>query len=334
MAVANLSVNEEVLSKIGECLLQEIEAVKSLANKMINIGNGDLSEMDICVIQTLVQKAHQGAQGAYDAASACLREVQSFHAKSVKKKGRLQAEVKVKKQQLSNLRDWLQVIKSEKEEYEKNLRYAEESLRDAEQALERQREEERSMAVGRDVGIGLLFLPIIGTIAGAITIGVCESQRAEAEANCQLFSEQIRDEEEHISKCSARLQSYIARIEEKKREIERLDKNLQSTENQLEKLHELLKILGELDYQLKQGTGIVNQLLGKVDVLKFRSEKFCNVDALVIVLNDIIAHMLKLPNLLEGKVLQLEASTVEMLESLSGQLKAIESSGSDVSQWC
>ncbi|XP_072906499.1 uncharacterized protein [Hemitrygon akajei] len=242
--------------------------------------------------------------------------------------------MKEKKQQLSRLQAQLPNIRKEKEEYENRLCHLRESLRHAEQALEKQRETERSMETGWNIGIGLLFIPIIGTIAGAITAIACEIGRADAEENCRSIRRQVQREGEYISKCSRDLESCISRIKRTMDEIDWTEKRIKSVEGQLNSLHKLLNNRFALDYLLKHGTVAVNELLGKVEVLKFRSEKFCNVDALVIVLNDIIAHILKLPNLLDGKVLQLGASTVEMLKYLSGRLKAIDWSGSDVSQWC
>ncbi|XP_062911025.1 uncharacterized protein LOC134350044 [Mobula hypostoma] len=334
MEVAPFYMDGEVPHKIAVCLSREIKAVQSLANNLISIQNRALSEMDTDVIQMLVQEAHSGAQGAYDVASGYLRKVQSECEQLTEEKGLLQEVLREKKQQLSRLQAQLPNIEKEKEEYENRLRCSRESLRNTEQALERQREEERSMTVGRDVGIGLLFLPIIGTIAGAITVGICETRRAEAEKNCQWCRAKVQEEEQRVSKCSSDLQSCISHIKETKDEIDQTENRIKSVEGELDRLYELLNNCFALDSLLKHGTFAVSELLGKVEVLKFRSEKFCNVDALVIVLNDIIAYILKLPNLLDGKMLQLEASTVEMLESLSGQLKAIESSGSDVSQWC
>ncbi|XP_059841485.1 uncharacterized protein LOC132402601 [Hypanus sabinus] len=171
-------------------------------------------------------------------------------------------------------------------------------------------------------------------VSGAVAAIACEIGRADAEKNCQSIRRQVKREEGYISKYSRDLESCISHIKETKKDINQTEKRIKIVEDQLDSLHELLNNRFALDYLLKHGTVALNELLGKVEVLKFRSEKFCNVDALVIVLNDIIAHILKLPNLLDGKVLQLEASTVEMLESLSGRLKAIEWSDSDVSQWC
>ncbi|XP_051868691.1 uncharacterized protein LOC127568691 [Pristis pectinata] len=334
MAVAHLFMNEEAASKIGECLSREIKAVESLASNLSRIGNRALSEADIDMIQMLVQEAHWGAQGAYDLASGYLKKVQSECEKLTEEKGRLQEEVKEKKQQLSNLQAQLPHIRKEKEGHENYLRDARESLRVAEEALERQREHERSMAVGRDVGIGLMFIPIIGTIAGAITVGVCETSRQQAEESCRQANEQVERQQEQVSKCSRDLESCISRIEEKRKEINQTEQSIQDVENELESLHELLKNLFDIDCQLKHGTVAVSELLGKSKVLKLRSEKFLNLDALIIVVNDIIAHILNLPHLQGGKLLRLEAATVEMLTTLSDQLKAIEWSGSDLSEWC
>ncbi|XP_062911488.1 uncharacterized protein LOC134350348 [Mobula hypostoma] len=333
MAAVQLFSKEDA-HRIETYLSREIDALKLLATSLSRIRNGKLTETDTALIQILVQKAHSGAQGAYDVASGCLRKVQSVCEKLTEEKGRLQEAMKEKKQQLSSLQAQLPNIRKEKEEYENRLRRSRESLRDAEKKLKEERETEKLMETGRNVAIGLSFIPIIGTIPGVITAIACEIGRANAEDNCRLIRRQVQREEEYISKCSRDLESCISRIKETMDEIDRTVKRRKSVEDQLDSLHELLKNHFEFDSQLKHGTVAVSGLLGKVEVLKFRSKKFCNVDALVVVLNDIIAHILKLPNLLEGKVLQLEASTVKKLESLSGQLKAIESQGSDVSQWC
>ncbi|XP_059841484.1 uncharacterized protein LOC132402600 [Hypanus sabinus] len=324
MAVVQFFSKEGDAHRIEKCLSREIEAVKLLATLLRKVRNRNLTEMDIANIQMLVQEAHSGAQGAYDTVSGYLRKVQSDCEKLTEEKGRLQEARKEKKQQLSHLQAQLPNIRKEKEEYENRLRRSRESLRHAEQALEKQKETERLMKTGRNIGIGLLFIPIIGTIAGTVTVVACEIGRANAAKNYQLIKRQMQREEEYISKCSRDLETCISRITETMIEIFLTEQRINGVEDQLDSLPEHLKTCFALDYLLKHGTVAVNELLGKVEVLKFRSEKFCNVDALVIVLNDIIAHILKLPNLLDGKVLQLEASTVEMLESLSGRQKAIE----------
>ncbi|XP_055495080.1 uncharacterized protein LOC129699383 isoform X1 [Leucoraja erinacea] len=333
MAVAQYFMKAEAANKIGKHLSKQVKAVESLASKLTRIGNRAPNKADVDVIQWLVQKAHCEAKEAYGMAVGYLREVQSVCENLMEEKGRIQEEMKRKKQELSALQGQLPTMREEKTKQKRYMRSLREPLRVAERALERQREHERSMEIARNVSIGIMFIPIIGTIAGGISAIACEVSRAEAEDNCRSLREEVRRGEEKVSKCSSDLQSCISRIEKVRNAIRQTKKRIQAVDDQLNMQQERLEYFFAIDCQLKHGTLSMNTLLGKVEVLEWRSEKFLNLDALNIVVQDVIAHILKLPNLLQGKILHLEPYTVNMLTTFSDQLRAIEWSDSDLSEW-
>ncbi|XP_032882290.1 uncharacterized protein LOC116976507 [Amblyraja radiata] len=332
MAVAKCFTEKEAANKIGERLSKQIETVELLASKLTRIGNRAPNKADIDVIQRLVQKAHCEAKEAYGMADGYLREVQSVCENLMEEKGRMQEEMKRKKQELSALQGQLPTIRQEKDKQEHYMHSLTESLRVAEKALERQREHEKSMETGRNVSMWIMLIPIIGTIAGGISALVCEASRAQAEGNCRSLGEEVRRGEKKVSKCSSDLQSCISRIEKMGNEIHQTEKRIQAVDDQLNRQQERLEYFFAIDCQLKHGTLSMSELLGKVEVLEWRSEKFLNLDALIIVVQDVIDHILKLPNLLEGKILHLEPNTVNMLTTFSHQLRAIEWSDSDVNE--
>lgn len=168
MAVAKYSMEAEATNKIGKRLSKQVETVGLLASKLTTIGNRAPNKADVHVIQWLVQKAHCEAKEAYDMAVGYLREVQFVCEKLMEEKGRMQEEMKLKKQELSALQGQLPTIRQEKVNQEHYMLSLRESLRVAERALAAQREHERSMETGRNVSMWLMLIPIIGTIAGEL----------------------------------------------------------------------------------------------------------------------------------------------------------------------
>ncbi|XP_038673135.1 uncharacterized protein LOC119976597 [Scyliorhinus canicula] len=334
MDVANCFTYEEAIKEIRGCLFKELKAIESLVMKMIAVGSKTLCEMDTEMIRKLVNEAHKEAHQASNVASGYVRKIQSECEKLTEEKGKLQKELEDKKGQLESLQHQLKTIEEEKEMNVKCLQEAESSLQLAEEALQRLKDHEKAMETGRNVGIGLLFIPFIGLILGAATIIGCEVTRqqaceAEKRANGHMVSQK-----ENVSRCESDLRACLYNIQKKMAEITETEKNIQALDYELTSQHELLKKLFETDNKLKTGATVLNNLSGKVEVLKIRSENFARLDALLIVVGDIILHISHLPLPEAGKVLCLEMDEVNKLKSLIGEMKAIDCSDVELDEFC
>ncbi|GCB79365.1 uncharacterized protein [Scyliorhinus torazame] len=262
MDVANCFTYEEAIKEIRGCLSKELKAIGSLVMKMIEVGSKTLCEMDTEMIRKLVNEAHKEAQQACHVASGYVQKIQSECEKLTEEKGRLQKELKDKKGQLESLQHQLKTIEAEKEMNEKCLQEAESSLRLAEEASQRLKDHEKAMETGRNVGIGLLFIPFIGLILGAATIAGCEVSRQQAGEAQNSAHDHVLSQKENVSKCESVLKACLRNIESKMAEITQNEKEIQASDDELTNQRKLLAKLFETDCKLKTGTTVLNELYG------------------------------------------------------------------------
>ncbi|XP_041067881.1 uncharacterized protein LOC121290906 [Carcharodon carcharias] len=331
MAVANCFTYEEAIDEIRGCLFKVFKNIERLVIKMIKVSNKTLCKMDIEMIRKLANDAYGEVHQACNIASGYVQKIQSECEKLTEDKGKLQRELADKKGQLDSLWHQLSTIKVEKEMNKKRLQDAESSLRLAEAALQKAEEHEKSMEIGRNVGIRLLFIPFVGPILGAATVVGCEISRqqdleTQLLALCDMCSQQG-----NVLRCISDLNACFHNIDMKLDEITLNQKKIQALDDELKTQQELLKKLFETDSELKTGITVLNELAGKVEMLKTRSEKFLHLDVLIIVVGDIVLHASHLPNRQGGKVL-CPKMNIGKLRSLLSNMKKIDCCNANLSE--
>ncbi|XP_078413647.1 uncharacterized protein LOC144689983 isoform X2 [Cetorhinus maximus] len=331
MAVANCFTYEEAIDEIRGCLFKELKTIERMVIKMIEVSSKTLHKMDIEMIRKLVNDAYGEVHQACNIASGYVQKIQSECEKLTEDKGKLQRELADKKGQLDSLRRQLSTIKEEKEMNEKRLQDAESSLQLAEAALQKAEAHEKSMEIGRNVGIGLLFIPFLGPLLGAATITGCEISRQQALEPRKVAHRDVCSQRENVSRCTSDLEACMHNIEMKMDEITQNEKKIQALDDELKTQQELLKKLFETDSKLKTGMTALNELAGKVEMLKTRSEKFLHLDVLITVVGDIVLHVSHLPNRQGGKVL-CPKMNVGKLRSLLSNMKEIDCCDANLSE--
>ncbi|GCB79195.1 hypothetical protein scyTo_0015944, partial [Scyliorhinus torazame] len=167
-----------------------------------------------------------------------------------------------------------------------------------------------------------------GITAISCQIGIVNALEDQKAADCR-----VRSQEANISKCKSDLKACRHNIKMKMAEITQIEKKIQSLDDELTNRHESLKKSFETDCKLKEGMTVLNELYGKVEVIKNRSEKFVHLDALITVVGDTILHISHLPLREAGKVLCLEMGEVNKLKLLTRSMKANDCSVDDFSEF-
>ncbi|XP_061108170.1 uncharacterized protein LOC133135293 [Conger conger] len=190
--------------------------------------------------------------------------------------------------------------------------------------LENKRKESQAV---RDAGIGIMFIPIIGTIIGAIMVGVSQQELDDAQSS-------LKTAEQELQKSEASVQNYDRMLEEKKRQrtqkkdeiaqcsstIEQIKQSLAQVYTQRtniaraqEKLRNALYMLSTLAGRasvattltlrtnitrvpkiLRRGINMLNTLAGRASVATTHTQQVICLPPVVNILGEIIELMLQM----------------------------------------
>ncbi|KAG7243819.1 hypothetical protein INR49_007230, partial [Caranx melampygus] len=152
--------------------------------------------------------------------------------------------------ELSSLQSTLSNFKDALERERKNLQTAENTLRD----MSAKRDEAQRV---RDAGIGVMFIPFVGWIAGAAMIGVGETDIKRFSDAADTARREVANCESQVKTYSDKVQQYNAKIDQAQRDITAADKKICETEAKLRDMSVKREVVADIQDKMR---GVVTQL--------------------------------------------------------------------------
>lgn len=212
----------------------------------------------------------------------------------VVKRKSLQDEQAEKKGNLTQLRIQLDSCRRSEREAREMLERASRHLSDMQAEVQRRRDEAERNRVQRDVGIGLMFLPIIGTIIGATLVGcghvameAAEAAAGEAQKAVDQHAHEVYKYSVEVCSCSAQEQQTEAEIAADKRRLAQIDEEKQALDRFQEEIV-------ALQSGLRKCTTFINVLAGRVWVVERLTKDLLIYEEIAGILGEVVQQVLPL----------------------------------------
>ncbi|KAJ8268792.1 hypothetical protein COCON_G00113990 [Conger conger] len=238
-----------------------IEHFKTVANILLAY-----DESKTLVLQQAIVQAKQSLEQAESAASSQLSQVDALTESLTARKGELDHEQINKVKELENLETESQCIADCMETFRKSLddaRRGRDSARGTLRHLENKRKESQAV---RDAGIGIMFIPFIGTIIGAIMVGVSQQELDDAQSS-------LKTAEQELQKSEASVQNYDRMLEEKKRqrtqkkdEIAQCSSTIEQIKQSLAQVYTQRTNIARAQEKLRNALYMLSTLAGRASV--------------------------------------------------------------------
>ncbi|XP_034146659.1 major antigen-like [Esox lucius] len=272
---------EDVLEAVIPHLKQGLCHFRDLAEMLLNF-----DEAQIITLKHAIQKGLDMFQLCEAVADQQLREIDKYFEELTNKIGMLESEERRLKPQLDNLENQLKEINDSLQNYSDALKKAECDVSSSKNALDECRSRETYNETIRNVGIGVMFIPFLGLIAGSVMIGV-----GQTELNRATFEAQ--QAEEVMNNFQKQVDSFTSEVTAKKQEKSELNEMIEECQRNIWKTKESLKEVKSKQLQISDYQGMFRKavhflglLAGKASVAMVEStqvivllEPVCNVMA-------------------------------------------------------
>ncbi|KAG5846171.1 hypothetical protein ANANG_G00146980 [Anguilla anguilla] len=266
-----------------------IENFKALADILL-----EYDESKNQAIQQVIRKGKASLDQADAAASAELSKVNEYTESLTAQKRQLSYEQSYKQTDLENLKSESQYIADCLESNRQALDTAQWSLNSARDTLDELERKQRESQTVRDVGIGIMFIPIIGTIAGAIMVAVSQEELNRAQWAASEAWQEVENCEWAVYNYSSRLEEMKRRRKEKKEEMEECRRAIRQIERSLAQVSEQRNGMLRVQEKIRIAVNALGTLAGRAAVARTLTERVICLPPIVNVLGEIVKLTLQL----------------------------------------
>ncbi|XP_078530753.1 uncharacterized protein LOC144817798 [Lissotriton helveticus] len=245
-------------------------------------------------IQNVRQHLEASEKSLSKAEESSLAQVKSLNEnmeERLDKMNRLNDEQKALQAREEGLKVQLEGEQGQEHTIKRQLEEAKAALRDADYDLERAIRAWHSAEDDRKVGLGLVFIPIVGSITGGIMIAKADAAIRDAinRANEAKRLKQIH--KAAVDKFESELQYYEESIRSTKRAISANTEHIQDLQRDLNSEKTLYQKLNKFLIPLRKCTSLLSILAGKTSAASMYVEFSGTLDGLLVVLDEIIVTL-------------------------------------------
>ncbi|KAJ8261620.1 hypothetical protein GJAV_G00156380 [Gymnothorax javanicus] len=266
-----------------------IQNFSTLADILLNY-----NESKDGTIQQVVLSGKQNLERADSAASAELSKVDRITENLTARKGYLDRRQVSETTEQENLRTEMQYLNSCIDSFSSALNDAQWSLNSARGTLADLENKMRESQEKQDIGIGLMFIPIIGTIAGAILIGVSEEELNQARWAASRAEEEVRNSQRAVNNFTYKIEIKKSRRKRKKEKIAECSQTIEQIEWELRQVYTQRSNISEAQQKIRNAVNMLGTLAGRARVAKTLTERVVCLPVIVNVLGEIIQKMLEI----------------------------------------
>ncbi|TSX99896.1 hypothetical protein Baya_13948 [Bagarius yarrelli] len=281
---------EAVVVPLKDAICSLNEVYQALSKADVDPLTGQCSNYDY--IRQQIVEAHQHLEQSERAASSGLESLNRNLESLVEDEGKLEREMNETQQTLENLR-------TEQTSNEELLREANESvllagkhLDSANQTLQDQENRKHHAEVIKDVGAGLLVIPIIGWISAMMIDGAVELDVANQAV--RVAEDEVRKSESELEKYKNKVSDYKSKIFQTECDISQKDWELRQTREVIQQVKQQMESVGEFQNKLRSAVNLLGLLSGKVSVVEHQTRKSILQMPIMKVMEDVMNAMMKI----------------------------------------
>ncbi|XP_069036424.1 coiled-coil domain-containing protein 186-like [Lepisosteus oculatus] len=319
--------NEDLEEFVEAVISSMKEGVLSLQNlfAILLVVDRNHMEQEHADIRKLILAAKEWLERSDKAATCKVEKVDKHCEELTMEKGRLQQEHGSKKTELANLKDQLTANTEILERHRNELQSAKSNLQSKQQIVNDIKARMQHDEAIRNTGIGLMFIPIIGTIIGATLIGVYQTDLNNATEAANTAEMALRTSEENVTTSLSRVEEYEQMVEKKREELNNIDACLRQIQNDIQDISSKISYMVTVQQDLRNATQMLNTLSGKAQVLVKQTEYVIILDVVINILQDISLKLCEILGMEKYHLLCQEdiATLISALREDNEKLKAI-----------
>uniref|UniRef100_H2ZVE6 Uncharacterized protein n=1 Tax=Latimeria chalumnae TaxID=7897 RepID=H2ZVE6_LATCH len=239
-------------------------------------------------IKEQIQKSELKTVAAEEKAKEELSKVDEKCIQLTIEKKSLEEERERKVLELDSLQKQLNSFKELEESSRGSMRDAERELQCANEALSNAEANVRRNQTGRDAGIGVMFIPIIGPLIGINIvysgIGLLAGFQPaldEAQKTAREADQNVNDWRSRVSHYSNEATNFSNQVQNTKEKIDSNSKQLQEVEKELSHLSTLRMKIAEVQEKLQHCTTFLSSLAGKVQAADIQTKYLIMLDPII-----------------------------------------------------
>ncbi|XP_048865294.1 LOW QUALITY PROTEIN: uncharacterized protein LOC125739334 [Brienomyrus brachyistius] len=244
-------------------------------------------------LRSLIIKGKDNFVEAEQRASGILGSIDKECEELTQQKGKLQRQ-RYKKTECQNLQDQLASQQNILLEHQRSLANANTHLQATQAKVnEMHRRMEHDEAV-RNAGIGLMFIPFVGTIIGATLVGVYQTDLDNAtDAKNQAESE-VHNWEGQVASSSRGVSDCQTQINQKTQEISQANTSLEVLRRTIEDVTQQRLDIADVQEKFRNAVRVLTNLAGIATVGEVQTRKFILFEPLMTVLQEIFKCVLQM----------------------------------------
>ncbi|XP_061108383.1 uncharacterized protein LOC133135415 [Conger conger] len=223
-------------------------------------------ESKTLALQHAIVQAKWSLEWAESAASSQLSQVDALTESLTARKGELDREQINKVKELENLETESQCIADCMETFRKSLDDARRARDSARGILEDLERKQRVTEAVRDVAIGIMFIPIIGTIPGAIIALVSQVELDNAKSAIRTAEEEVENSEREVNNYYYKLEQKKRQCTKKKDEIAQCSRTIEQIKQSLAQVYTQRTNIARAQEKLRNALYMLSTLAGRASV--------------------------------------------------------------------
>uniref|UniRef100_A0A3B3S813 Uncharacterized protein n=1 Tax=Paramormyrops kingsleyae TaxID=1676925 RepID=A0A3B3S813_9TELE len=262
-------------------------------------------------LRHLISNVKDNFAQAEQRASGILASLDKESEELTQQKGKLQRQQNDKKTECKNLQDQLARQQNMLQEIQRLLANANEHLEKTKETVEEMQSRMDHDVAVRNTGIGLMFIPIIGTIIATL-IGVYQTDLNNAtEAKTQAESE-VQSWEGEVARTSQSVSDCETEINQKTQEISQVNTSLEVLERTIEDVTKQRFVLADVQEKIRNAVRVLTDLAGIAKVGEIQTRKVILFEPLMTVVEETFKCILQMS---EKGQLQCVETTLKPIQS-------------------
>ncbi|XP_052000511.1 uncharacterized protein si:dkey-85k15.4 [Xyrauchen texanus] len=168
------------------------------------------------------------------------------------------------------------------------LEQAKKNLASEEEAVKKEREREESLRGLTTAGAVMFVIPVFGWIAGAVMVGVGESERSKALDSIKAAEEERERCDSQVQECIKKVSDYQNKIFEKQTEIKETNKALNKIREEIKELKHHLVVIAEIQQNVRKVVKNLSVFTGRVTVLERQTQRFILYEPVIKVMENVL----------------------------------------------
>ncbi|XP_042189147.1 uncharacterized protein LOC121848556 isoform X2 [Callorhinchus milii] len=275
--------------------IEGIKSMEAFVTLALRMGTAILSDSECSEIMKVIGVAYEEMEVAESEVLAIVKSLNQDFEESTLEISRMKAEKERLQETVRSTKKELESAEHQRDLERQHLQTAEKYLAQAKAILRREQQKQQEAETIRNVGIGLMFIPIIGLIIGSPMVGVGQEDLNNANSSVQSATSNCDSQRSKLQESERQLECCRQQVAVKRNELAGVKSLLTQQQQDLEMKRNLYTKLSDVLTVLKRCAQYLCTVHGRVTVLRVQSQHLYCMEPLIVIIEEIVSSVDKLP---------------------------------------